>query len=70
MNTLEIVSETLRMRTLVGHNAVYYAVETGERGEWVTVWSTTVKFGMRKANRAGSYAFKTAAHLQEKAARL
>jgi predicted nucleic acid-binding Zn ribbon protein len=59
--------EHVRSVTIIGKNAVYYAVEAQDTTaeEWVEVWSKTVGFSGDKAHRPGGAAFQATAMEQE-----
>lgn len=60
----------IRAVTIVGRNAVYYAVERQVGTDWVTTWSETVEFKNAPAFRPGGRAFVLACFAQATAAEL
>lgn len=54
-----------RAITIVASNAVYYAVERRENGEWVTMWEARVDFARDKNHRPGGHAFQVASREQD-----
>jgi hypothetical protein len=65
----ENYSNRVRSVTVVGKDAVYYAVEVYEHNEWVTEWSHTVPFGRDQRHRPAGPAFREAASRQDEEAK-